>query len=73
MADYAACNNDDCLRKASCCRYLMVPDEYRQAYLIIEGDGEDCREYWPLEDGAPFRLLEIKGTPWDAARAVEER
>jgi hypothetical protein len=59
MPDYAACANADCLRKNTCCRFLMVvPDDSWQTYLDITGDGTDCEEYWPRETGAPFRLEE---------------
>ena len=57
MPDYSACMNHDCERKESCCRYLMVPNEW-QAHIVVSGDGRDCDLYWPLDQGAPFRLKE---------------
>lgn len=57
MPDYAACNNKECLKRHECCRYLMVLSEHQWS-IFIEGDGSDCEYFWPLEEGAPFKIEE---------------
>lgn len=64
MPDYAACDNTECNRKDTCCRFLMeVRDDDWQTYLSVTGNGDDCEEYWPVEQGAPFRIKSIPTTP----------
>lgn len=61
MPDYAACRNEECLTKRSCCRYLMdIKDSTWQTMVLVTGNGEDCGHYWPVEDTAPFRLRKLE-------------
>lgn len=68
MPDYSACANNQCERKNSCCRYLMDVESYpesdqkQQSYFMFTDNGRYCDHYWPLSDGAPFRLKEPNTT-----------
>jgi hypothetical protein len=55
MPDYALCMNEKCKEKNNCCRFLGVPNEYRQSYIMTETE-EPCDAHWPTEVGAPFEL-----------------
>ena len=60
MPDYAGCTNKKCSKRNNCCRYLMVFDQYQSVALFSNTKKKPCDSYWPKEEGAPFKLKEVK-------------
>lgn len=56
MPDYSACQNEDCLKKEQCARFLMHPWGMRQSVAVKEGDGKDCNLFWDYKETPPFSM-----------------
>lgn len=58
MPDITMCKNNNCVAKATCFRYIAVPNEHGQSYFIGHPNKENnkCDYYMPYKDDDGYEI-----------------
>lgn len=68
MPDMTMCSNRSCEKRASCLRYLAVPDMAYQSYSLFLPRGGGCKDWLPVSRAAFVLSLADADSLWPAPK-----